>query len=400
MTDRYTISRTSAFWVSAGVVCHTLWTSAAPAVTYPLYAHNWHLSFIETTAVFSIYPLVVVGVLIGLGDLSDHIGRRKTMLIGLTASLIGVLLMAVASNVDWLFAGRIFMGVGVGLSASPSTAAVLEFSRPDQQERAGFVTAAAQALGFGSATLIGGGLIQYAPYPTRLNFWVLFIFISLLLVGTWFMPRTFASHTKEKWRFRLPYVPAGTRLRFAAAAAAGAAGYTIGSLILSLGAQTARDLVGSQNALVNGGAITLFAVFSGACGLYTKRLEGSKAVFRGAAVAILSMALLAASTFAHSLPVFLLAISLSGVAYSFMFMGGLNLITRDTPDEHRAASLSAFYLAAYFAQGAVAFGLGLIANFEGLRLAMDVGAAAVGAIGLAAIIFVWVGRHVGSKASK
>jgi hypothetical protein len=30
--------------VSAGVVAHTLWTSAAPAMAYRLYAEEWHLS--------------------------------------------------------------------------------------------------------------------------------------------------------------------------------------------------------------------------------------------------------------------------------------------------------------------------------------------------------------------
>ncbi|MEH2474240.1 MFS family permease [Nitrobacteraceae bacterium AZCC 2299] len=157
------------------------------------------------------------------------------MLLGLAASLIGVLLFAVAPSVPWLFAGRIWMGMGVGLSASPATAAVVEFSLAGQLHRANFITAAAQAVGFGSATLIGGALIQYAPFPTRLNFWVLFAYIALLLVGTWLMPRQSSVLTSGRWSPRLPFVPAGIRTVFAASAATAAAGYTIGSLILSLG---------------------------------------------------------------------------------------------------------------------------------------------------------------------
>ena len=110
--------------MSAGVVAHTLWTSAAPAMAYRLYAQEWHLSHTVTTGIFAIYPIVVVAVLIAFGDLSDHIGRRTTMLMGLAASLAGTLLFAVAPNVLWLFAGRALMGVGVGLTAGPSTAAV------------------------------------------------------------------------------------------------------------------------------------------------------------------------------------------------------------------------------------------------------------------------------------
>src|ERR1700757_537074 len=81
----------ASFWAAAGVVAHTLWTSAAPppAMTYRLYAEEWHLTHAVTTGVFAIYPIVVVAVLVVFGDVSDHIGRRETMLLGLGASLIG-----------------------------------------------------------------------------------------------------------------------------------------------------------------------------------------------------------------------------------------------------------------------------------------------------------------------
>ena len=93
------LGQQASFWVSAGVVTHIFWTSAAPAMTYRLYAEQWHLTPTVTTAVFAVYPIVVVAVLVGFGDLSDHIGRRLVMLLGLGASLIGTLLFAVAPDV-------------------------------------------------------------------------------------------------------------------------------------------------------------------------------------------------------------------------------------------------------------------------------------------------------------
>jgi hypothetical protein len=56
--------------VSAGVVAHTLWTSAAPAMAYRLYAEEWHLSHTATTGIFAIYPAAVVAALIGFGDIA------------------------------------------------------------------------------------------------------------------------------------------------------------------------------------------------------------------------------------------------------------------------------------------------------------------------------------------
>ena len=108
------LGRRASLFVSAGVVAHTLWTSAAPAMAYRLYADEWHLNHTVTTGIFAVYPIVVVLTLIGFGDISDHIGRRATMLMGLGASLAGTLMFAVAPDVIWLFAARALMGAGVG----------------------------------------------------------------------------------------------------------------------------------------------------------------------------------------------------------------------------------------------------------------------------------------------
>jgi MFS family permease len=105
-------------------------------MTYPLFAEKWHLTHTVTTGIFAIYPIVVAAVLVGFGDVSDYIGRRAAMLWGVGASLVGTLLFAVAPDVLWLFAGRAFMGIGVGLTAGSSTAAMVEFSGQGTGKRA------------------------------------------------------------------------------------------------------------------------------------------------------------------------------------------------------------------------------------------------------------------------
>src|ERR1700739_2482264 len=120
---RGALGRRASLAVSAGVAGHTLWTSAAPALTYRLYAQEWHLTHTVTAGIFATYPIGVVVMLLGFGGISDQIGRRATMLAGLLAPLAGGLLFAVAPDVWWVFAGRALMGIGVVLTASPSTAA-------------------------------------------------------------------------------------------------------------------------------------------------------------------------------------------------------------------------------------------------------------------------------------
>jgi MFS family permease len=378
----FVLGRRASFWVSAGVVAHTLWTSAAPAMTYRIYAEQWHLALTTTTAIFAIYPIVVVLTLLGFGDLSDHIGRRATMLIGLAASLAGVFAFAVAPDVVWLFVGRAVMGIGVGLTASPSTAAMLEFSAEGQSQRAASVAAAAQAVGFAAALLLGGALIEYAPYPTRLPFWLLFAVLAVLFVATWGLPRQTGANA-SRWRIRMPHVPGNLRGAFALASLAVLTAYTHGVLILSLGGQVAHDLVGSSSALVNGAILSLFAIVSGIVGVAAKRLDPRTAMAAGAVASAGGVGLLALAAAHHALPIFLVATATAGMGYSLLFFAGLALINRVAEPQHRGGIFAALYLVAYLSMGTVALVLGAIARFKGLGLAIEVG---VGVIALSSLV--------------
>jgi MFS family permease len=381
---RFVLSRSASFRVSAGVVAHTLWTSAAPAMVYRIYAEEWHLAVTTTTAIFAIYPIVVVLTLLGFGDLSDHIGRRATMLIGLAASLAGVFAFAVAPDVVWLFAGRALMGIGVGLTASPSTAAMVEFSAPGQSQRAASVAAAAQAAGFAAALLLGGALVEYAPLPTRLTFWLLFAVLAGLFVATWGLPREIGANGGN-WRIRTPSVPRSLRGSFILASLAVLTAYTHGVLILSLGGQVAHDLVGSSNAFVNGATLSLFAIVSGIVGVAAKRLSPRTAMISGALASAAGVGLLALAAARHALPIYLAATAIAGIGYSLLFFAGLATINAVATPQHRGGILGALYLLAYLSMGTVALVLGFVARSTTLGLAIDVGTGVIALLSLATL---------------
>ena len=386
-----TLGRRASFQVAAGVVAHTLWTSAAPAVTYPLYAARWHLTTTVTTGMFAVYPVAVVLTLLLFGNLSDRIGRRAAILAGVASSLLGVGLFAFAPGVGWLYAGRAFMGIGVGLSASPATAALVEFSAPGQQARANVVATAATAFGLGMATLAGGALIQYAPWPLHLNFIALFAVLAGVLAAAWFLPRPGAAErvAAPRWRPGTLTVPRSIARVFATAATAVTAGYVLGALMLSLGSQVARDLIGSGNALVQGAVLALFALVTGVTAVFAKRLPGALAVQLGGATTAAALALLLVAAFRHALLPFLLASGLAGAGYSLLFLGGLTLVNAHAPPAHRAGTLSTIYLIGYLAMGATALALGAVATRWGLRVAIEIGAPGIAALALAAAALAW-----------
>jgi predicted MFS family arabinose efflux permease len=374
---RVVFGRRASLLVSSGVVSHTLWTSAAPALTYGLYAQEWHLTHTVTAGIFAIYPIFVVVALVGFGGISDEIGRRATMLAGVFASLVGALSFAVAPDVWWLFGGRALMGIGVGLSVSPSTAAILEFSRSERPKSAASVTMAAQAVGFVAALLLGGALTQYAPWPTRLCFWVLAAFLLILLATTWFLPRHTVGVVGGDDRSRTPSVPKDLRRVFAISSTAMMAAYTFGVLVLSVGGQVEHDLIGSSNALLNSAVLSLFPIMIGVGGLSARSFSPRTALIVGALISVLGMVLLITAVNSRDLLIYLLSIAATGGAYSLLFVGGLQVISAAAPAHHRGGILSALYLLGYLSMGALALLVGAIATTRGLSLAVDLGAAAI-----------------------
>jgi MFS family permease len=400
--SRFILSRRASLIVSMGVAAHTLWTSAAPAITYRLYAQEWHLTYTATTGIFAVFPIAVVVMLVGFGGISDQIGRRAAMLVGLGASLLGAVLFAVAPDVWWVFAGRAFMGIGVGLSAGPSTAAILEFCRDQDAKRAASLTMTAQAAGFAAALLAGGALTEYGPWPTRLCFWVLAVLLAVLTIAMWFLPRHTAEVAKGAWRQRMPSIPKDMRRVFAIASTAMMAAYTFGVLVLSLGGQVEHDLIGSSNAFLNGAVMALFPIVLGPVGIVAKNLSSRIALGIGSIASVLGMGLLALAVGQHDLFLYFVATATAGASYSLLFVGSLQLINVVAPPHHRGAVLSALYLVGYLSMGALALVLGAVATAWGLEIAVDLGAATIAVVNIVTLVLaiympVDAGRVEGTK---
>ncbi|HEY0259328.1 MAG TPA: MFS transporter [Lacisediminihabitans sp.] len=390
-----TLSNRSSFWTAAAVVAVALWASGAPSMVYPVYVAEWQLPPIVITSIFAVYPISLVVILVIFGSISDYIGRRATMLAGVTAMAIGILLFAIAPNVGWLFAGRIFQGIGVGLAMSPASAAMVEFNPGGNAARASSINTAATAVGLALATIVGGALVQFAPLPGHLAYWVLFALTLALIVAILFMPRRVVGTTAEgRWRPRGVRVPKGLGGVFITSALAVTAGFAMGALLLSLGSEIAKDLINTENAFVAGSIIALSAVAIGVTAVVARPLAPRTAIGIGGLTTAAGMGLIALAAATASLPVFLSAQVVAGVGYGLLFLGGLGLTNRHAPAHHRAQTLSAVYLVAYLAQGLIAVSLGLSATSIGLAPAVDIWAPVIAGICIAAaLLAALVGRR-------
>lgn len=98
--------------------------------------------------IFDMYAFVLAGLLMTMGSLGDHIGRRRLLLIGAAAFGAASLVAAYANSAETLIATRAVLGIG-GATLMPSTMALIRTMFTDQAQRA-------KAIGLWSGVMTAG----------------------------------------------------------------------------------------------------------------------------------------------------------------------------------------------------------------------------------------------------
>lgn len=377
--------RRRVFWAPAAVLALCLWASGAPSVLYPVYAAEWDLPAVVTTSVFGVYPLALLIVLLFFGSLSDTIGRRRAMLIGIALIGLSAIVFAVAPNVGFLYLGRVLQGIGTGFALGAASAALVENNVSGNPRIASTVTTISTSTGLTLALVVSGLLAQVAPLPLVLSFAVLGVLSAVAFVLTLTTPGD-VSPESGRWRPTPLRLAPGMARRFVLATISVSVAYAVGAIFLSLGAQMAREFTGTTNLLVIGGLLGISSLTIGITALFLSRVHAHVAIAVGGIVSLAGLALMAASGATGSIGLLLAWCVVGGVGYSFAFTGGLSLINRTAPSHHRGATLSLLYLFSYLLQAITAVGAGALATALGLQSAVELAAPAVGVLCAAAIV--------------
>ena len=139
------------------VVDMTVLYTALPRLTHDLAA-----SASQKLWIVNAYPLVVAGLLPGLGTLGDRLGHRSLFLAGLVVFGIASLSAAYSPTPEALIGSRVLLAVGAAMMM-PATLSIirLTFTEDDERSFAIGIWAAVASGGAAFGPVIGGVMLEY-----------------------------------------------------------------------------------------------------------------------------------------------------------------------------------------------------------------------------------------------
>jgi MFS family permease len=367
----------------------------------PLYA-VWARQFGFSTAVlaliFAVYALVLIPALLTFGQLSDRLGRRVVIAIGLGLAILALTFFALATGTAWLFAARAALGVAQGMLSGAATAALAELVPAADPRRAALLATLSQAGGSAAGVLLCGVLAQWAPAPEVTPFVAGMITCALAATALAFVPET-ARRQRGALRVRRPRVPEEIRGAFARVSLTAAAVWAVvAGLFLAVMPSYAGQLVlHSQNLALLALMAALVLVSSCAAQLVVRH-GAPPAQAQAAGLVLLAVGLLAlvlASPGAQHRPAGHRGDPGWG-RHGVAFLAAQDELTRIAPAQQRAEVSAAFYVCIYLGVSVPVIGIGLVAVATTLFTAVATFAAVTGpgALSLAA----WQLRNHGNAA--
>jgi MFS family permease len=379
------ISRRASFWVVTGLLFALSGAVGAPAPLYAVYQARWHFSAATLTVVFAVYVLTLLVTLLTVGSLSDHVGRRPVMAAALAMAAVAAILFAAADGVGSLIVARAVQGVAFGLTSGSLVAAMLDL-RP-QGSVAPLISSIAPTLGVATGALATSALVEYAPDPTRLVWWLLFgaFAIGLALVPGMPEPGHRRPGAIASLAPRLR-IPPSSRAAFIMAAPCLIGLWALGGFYLSLGPSLTGELVHSHN-LIWGGLLIFLLMATGALVSTVSRNQLPRRIMTAGCAGLLVGTAISVAAIATRTPWLLFAgTAVAGAGFGAAFSGAYRTIIVSAPEHDRAELIAAIFTMSYTAFAIPALIAGIAATHSGLRPTAIVYAAAVAVLAAAALV--------------
>ncbi len=365
------------FRLAAYALGVTAFGAGAPTPLYAVYEARYHFNSGVLAAVFAAYTIGVLVTMLLVAPLSDVIGYKPVLFVGMGLTALSGVAFVLASGVLGLALARVISGLAVGATTSTATASMAALEPRHDQHHVARVSVAANFGGVASGICVSGLLAQYGPAPTELVFLVLIGASLAGLLAVQYIPEMIERPTSGgRMRVQRLSVPREIRLPFGVAAGALAACYSIYGYFGAIAPTFLRVSLAIENKAGSAGVIALMFGLAAIVQLGLGQVRDRRALLTGLPLILLATVVVTTALALRSLALFALGAAILGLGVGTAYMGGTTLVDRVAPVARRGEILSAYFVVGYLALAIPTIGLGAtIVEFGLLPTAVAFGSA-------------------------
>ncbi|MEU4191697.1 MFS transporter [Kribbella sp. NPDC026611] len=390
-------SRPVSFFVAGAAGAATLTAASAPSPLYPVYQRLWGFSAFTLTVVFAVYVFALLAALLTVGSLSDRVGRRPVASAALVLLAVGMLLFAIAGGTGGLIVARIVQGFAVGAATGTTTAMIMD-SAPNPRVGS-IVSSAAPAVGITIGAVLAGALVEFAPLPRQLVYWILAVVFLVLAALVWWIPERARPEPASRdslrqslrqslWRSLRPSagLPPVTRPIFLALLPSMAAVWALAGLYLSLGSSVLGSVLEVHSHFVVGIVLGVFFT-AGIAGTIVSTVAPPRwGEWFGYGTLALGVLATITAMLLSSLPLYVAGSLVAGLGFGAAFRHAVNALGEAAPAVQRGEVFATMYIVSYLAFSVPALAAGLAVVRFGLKpTAVAYGALEVALVLIAAV---------------
>lgn len=365
------IPRSVAFWLVGLTSTVVLLASAAPSPLYPVYQQLFGFSAFTLTIVFAVYVLALVGTLLTVGSISDHIGRRPVLAGAIVLLIVSMVVFLTADGVAMLIAARVLQGLATGALVGTVSAALVDLA--PTPHLGSMVSTATPPLGLATGVVLAGVLVEYAPLPRVIVYVVLIVALAVLLTTIAFLPETSPLLGFESSSHALGTispsiaVPADVRPVFFSAVPAMLATWSLGGLYLSLGSSITAQILGVANHATGGAILCAFFGSAALASTVASRASTTMKLVVGYSALAGGVLISMSAVLAESAPVYVIGSILAGIGFGTTLLGIMSEMARVSAPSQRAQVFAAVFAVCYTAFSVPAVIAGVVTGHVGLR---------------------------------
>jgi MFS family permease len=298
-------ARRRGYVLTAGVLLVMMLGGTLPIPLYVLYEKQLGFGPLGVTVVFAAYVAGSLFVLVALGDLSDHIGRRKVLALAVLCAMTSSALFLAASGIGLLIVARIVSGMAPGFATGTATASLAELQPRGDRGAAAVVASGSNLTGLGLGSLVAGLFAEYVAMPTHSVFWAYLGACALALAALAAIPET-VQHPDRVISLRPKLaVPPGMRTVMLGACLGVFAAFSVLGLFSSLVPTFLHGVLGVHNLALVGGASFLIFVTAAISQAVSARLPARRSVSAGVPLLLVCLGTVEAALFTKALWLFL-----------------------------------------------------------------------------------------------